>query len=152
MGHDTNWIDMDERRKRLSIHTNAPAKVIKFNEESLTADIELLFLVKYADGETEPYPIIEDVPVMGMRYRVRGTYTARVDGLIGVHGGVDGSGGLITPTQEIEYYPSLKPGDEVWVNFAERALDNWVGNTPFDPEYNRTHDIRDAVIVGLRLR
>ena len=41
--------------------------------------------------------------------------------------------------QHVEYVESLKVGDEVYLSFAERALDH-VGK--------RRHDLRDAVVIG----
>ncbi|MCY7919565.1 Gp138 family membrane-puncturing spike protein [Bacillus atrophaeus] len=56
----------------------------------------------------------------------------------------------------IEAVPVLKhaqadivPGGVVFVAFAERALDNLSGNKPFDPDSSRTHDMTDAVVMGV---
>lgn len=125
MGKDTNFFDMMEWRLKTKIHTSGPARVVSFNESTKTADIELLFLTKYADGDTEPQPIIEEVPVLGMRYKSSSSDSSEM------------------------FHPYLRSGDRVWVNFAERALDNMEGTIKFDPDYHRTHDIRDAVIVGI---
>lgn len=125
MAKDTNFFDMLERRIKLSLFVAGPARVVSFHSSTNTADIELLFLTKYADGDTEPQSIIEDVPILGMRY----------------------NSGL--SDDPVMFYPSLKSGDRVWVNFADRALDNMDGTNKFDPDYYRTHDTRDAVIVGI---
>ncbi|WP_026678221.1 Gp138 family membrane-puncturing spike protein [Fictibacillus gelatini] len=123
MAGDTNFFDLIERRIKLSLHTFAPARVIKFNEGKRTVDVELLFLSVDKNGDTDRYPLIEDAPVLGHRYKV--------DGIIKT------------------YSPVLQTGDVVFVAFAERALDNLNGGKPFDPEYRRTHDIRDAVVLGV---
>lgn len=64
-------------------------------------------------------------------------------------------------TGTIEEHPSIleapilkhvgivNPGDVVWVNFGDRALDNMSGNYSFDPGFTRLHSINDAVIVGI---
>ena len=125
MAKDTNFFDLLEWRLKSAIRVGSPARVVSFNSSTRTADIELLFLTKYADGDTESQPIIEDVPVIGMRYK-----------------------SSLSDSSEM-FYPSLQSGDRVWVNFADRALDNMDGINKFDPDYYRAHDIRDAVIVGI---
>ncbi|OAH53905.1 hypothetical protein AWH48_11595 [Domibacillus aminovorans] len=44
---------------------------------------------------------------------------------------------------------SIKKGSAVWLNFADRAIDNMVGAKSFDPEFSRRHERKDAVIVGV---
>jgi len=149
MANDTKFIDLLERRIKLSIRTQAPARVISFDEGKQTADVELLFLSVDTDGDTDKYPVLQDVPILGMRYKIYHPIPAQIDGLMGVHGGVDGSSATIHTKNEIEFKPFLKKNDVVFVEFAERALDNLNGATPFDPEFNRTHDQRDAVITGI---
>lgn len=127
MAKDTNFFDMMERRLKLGLHTSGPAKVIAFDEDNLTADIELLHMTKDGDGDLESYPLIMDAPVLGAKFKAK-----------------NANGDIV------EYIPFLEPGDQVYVCFAERAIDNWEGPNKFDPDYMRTHDIRDAVIVGVR--
>ena len=149
MANDTKFIDLLERRIKLSIRTQAPARVISFDEGKQTADVELLFLSVDTDGDADKYPVLQDVPILGMRYKISHPIPANIAGLTGAYGGVDGSNGIIHTKQEIEFKPFLKKNDVVFVEFAERALDHLNGTTPFDPEFNRTHDQRDAVITGI---
>lgn len=130
---------------KMSIHTFAPAKVLSFDEAKQEANIELLFMQVDRTGRTSKYPMIVGVPVLGMRYKVD-EYPATITGLT-KDGAVDGSAANITPKREIVYKPFLKPGDVVFVAFAERALDN-LQKKPFNPEFHRMFDVQDAVIIG----
>lgn len=56
---------------------------------------------------------------------------------------------LIQEAIVLKHVGDLKKDEVVFVSFAERSLDNLNGPKPFDPEYSRTHDIKDAVIVGV---
>lgn len=149
MGKDTRFFDAFERLIKLSIHTVAPARVITYNETKRTADVELLFLSVDKEGNREKYPLIIDAPVLGMRYKVPKAIKASITGLIPSQGSIDGSNTSVTLMEDVEFVPSLKKDDVVFVGFAERALDNLNGSKPFDPEYRRTHDIRDAVVLGV---
>ena len=111
------------RKIKLSIHTIAPARVLSFNESKRSADIELLFLSLSKDGTFKKQAPIEDVPVLGMRYKVDGNIN--------------------------DYIPHLKVDDVVFVGFAERALDNLEGPKVFDPEFRHMHSKKDAVILGV---
>lgn len=123
MGADTRFFDQLIRTIKLSIHTIAPARVLSFNESKQTADIELLFLSLDNDGDLTKQPPIEDVPVLGMRYKVNGSVN--------------------------QYTPYLKKNDVVFVGFAERALDNLEGPKVFDPEFSRMHSYSDAIVLGV---
>lgn len=122
MSTETNFYDGVIKGIKLSTNTFAPAKVIKFHEDSMEADIEILFLTRRKDGSFFQYPLVERAPVLGMRYK--------------------------TPTEEIMFTPSLKKDDLVFVAFAQRALDN-LQSKPFDPGTRRTHAIKDAVVLGV---
>jgi len=140
MAKDTKFLDAFARQIKLSIHTMAPAKVVRYHEEKQKADIQLLFMTVYADGTKEPYGLLEDVPVMFQRFKLNKgqPFSIKING--------------VTQTAQIEqdlvYTPFLRAGDIVLVGFAERALDN-LTNKPFDPEFHRTHDVQDAVILGV---
>ncbi|WP_406595181.1 Gp138 family membrane-puncturing spike protein [Bacillus velezensis] len=63
MSKATRFFDVFEKRIKLSIHTLAPARVVKYNAEKHTADLQLLFLMN--DGEyLHEYPLIEHAPVL----------------------------------------------------------------------------------------
>lgn len=140
MANDTKFLDAFARQIKLSIHTMAPAKVVKYNENKQRADIQLLFMTVYADGTKEPYRLLEDVPVMFQRFKLNKgqSFTAIINGV----------SQTVQVEQDLVYTPFLRAGDIVWVGFAERALDN-LTNKPFDPEFHRTHSVQDAVVLGV---
>lgn len=142
MAKDTKFLDAFARQIKLSIHTIAPAKVVRFKENERKADIQLLFMTVYADGTKEPYGMIEDVPVLYQRFKLNQgkSFTAKINGVTQT----------VQVEQDLVYTPFLRAGDIVLVGFAERALDN-LTNKPFDPEFHRTHDVQDAVILGVLL-
>lgn len=140
MAKDTKFLDAFARQIKLSIHTMAPAKVVKYDENKQRADIQLLFMTVYKDGTKEPYRLLEDVPVMFQRFKLNKgqPFQIKING--------------VTQTAQIEqeyvYTPFLHKGDIVLVGFAERALDN-LTNKPFDPEFHRTHSVQDAIVLGV---
>lgn len=140
MAKDTKFLDAFARQIKLSIHTIAPAKVVKYDENKQKADIQLLFMTVYADGTKEPYRLLEGVPVMFQRFKLNKgqSFSIKING--------------VTQTAQVEqdlvYAPFLRAGDIVVVGFAERALDN-LTNRPFDPEYHRTHSVQDAIVLGV---
>lgn len=148
MSAETKLFDNLIHLIKMQIHTFVPARVVSFNQTTQQANIEVLFMSRDKNGNTSTVPMIEDVPVLGMRYRAVGSHTAVVNGLQGVHGGVDGTAAVITPTQEIEYRPFLKSGDIVFCGISERSLDN-LQSAPFDPEARRMFNIRDCVVLGM---
>lgn len=64
MSNDTRFIDALAQRIRLSVHTFAPARVVRYHAGTKEADIELLFLTVNKDGASEKYPLIERAPVL----------------------------------------------------------------------------------------
>lgn len=142
MAKDTKFLDAFARQIKLSIHTMAPAKVVKYDENKQRADIQLLFMTVYADGTKEPYRLLENVPVIFQRFKINKgrPFTAIINGV----------SRTVQVEQDLVYTPFLRAGDIVLVGFAERALDN-LTNRPFDPEFHRTHDVQDAVVLGVLL-
>jgi hypothetical protein len=140
MAKGTKFLDTFARQIKLSIHTIAPAKVIRFKENERKADIQLLFMTVYAEGTKEPYGMIEDVPVLYQRFKLNQgqSFTATINGVTQT----------VQVEQDLVYTPFLRAGDIVLVGFAERALDN-LTNKPFDPEFHRTHDVQDAIVLGV---
>ena len=149
MAKDTKFIDLLEQRIKLSIHTTAPARVISYNESKRTADVELLFMSVDQDDNAEKYKVIEGVPVQGMRYKIPESFKAAISSLIPTEGSIDGSNASVKIDNAIEFTPFLKKDDVVVVSFAERALDNLNGIKTFDPEFHRTHDINDCIVLGV---
>jgi hypothetical protein len=140
MAKDTKFLDAFARQIKLSIHTFAPAKVVRFHENECKADIQLLFMTVYKDGTKEPYGLLEDVPVLFQRFKLNKgqSFTATINGVTQT----------VQVEQDLVYTPFLRPGDIVMVGFAERALDN-LTDRPFDPEFHRTHSVQDAVVLGV---
>lgn len=140
MAKDTTFLDAFAQQIKLSIHTIAPAKVVKYDENKQKADIQLLFMTVYKDGTKEPYRLLEDVPVMFQRFKLNKgqSFTAVINGV----------SKTVQIEQDLVYAPFLRAGDIVVVGFAERALDN-LTNRPFDPEYHRTHSVQDAIVLGV---
>lgn len=64
MANDTRFIDALSKRIRLSVHTFAPARVVRYYSGSKEADIELLFMSVDKSGATEKYPLVERAPVL----------------------------------------------------------------------------------------
>jgi hypothetical protein len=107
----------------LNLHTAMPCKVLSYNESSMRAKIQPLFMMKEVGESPEPLAPIEDVPVLFQRYKVDG----------------------ITKT----YTPVLNSGDVVLAVFCQRAMDDVLSGKVAYPSINRNHDIQDAVIVGV---
>lgn len=107
--------------KLLNLHTAMPCRVLSFSNGEAT--VQPLFL-KVTNGEQQQYNPIEGVPVLKQRYKINGGAP--------------------------QIYESVyQPGDKVFVVFSERALDHVLSGNIADPEFNRHHDLNDAVIVGL---
>ncbi len=112
------------------LHAGLPAKVVKFNGSKQTCDVQplLVRVILNEDQEEvqERYPQITSVPII---YPNGGGWS------------------LLFP---------LKPGNIVFLTFAERSLDRWLESDDgqeIDPEHTRKHDISDAVCVpGIRTR
>lgn len=58
----TKFLDKFAKQLKLSIHTFAPANVVRADLK--TADIQLLFKTKYTDGTSSITPMIKNVPVL----------------------------------------------------------------------------------------
>lgn len=121
MSKETEAISAVVRGIKVSLNTFAPARVVNFYEATQEADVEILFLTKNKQDELNRHPMIVRAPVQSMRYKVDGVVKS--------------------------YTPVLQKGDVVFVAFAQRSLDNFRA-TPFDPDDLRTHDIRDAIVLG----
>lgn len=148
MPKSTNAMGTIMQNIKMQIHTNAVASVVTYYEDTQEADIQPLFMMCSHGGELTKLAMINRVPVAGMRYKINHIIPSIITGLVGVHGGVDGGGAAIEIPGEIEFTPSLHPGDIVVVAFAERAMDN-LTTEPFDPDSTRTHHIQDAMITGI---
>lgn len=45
--------------------------------------------------------------------------------------------------------PDIKKGSTVFVSFAELSLENMIGNQIFKAESSDTHDLNDAIVIGV---
>jgi hypothetical protein len=54
---------------------------------------------------------------------------------------------MILRAPVLEHVGALLVGDVVFCGVSERALDN-LQRVPFDPEFSRTHDLKDCVVIG----
>jgi hypothetical protein len=125
----------------LNLHTAMPCKVLSYNESTRRAKIQPLFMMKEFGREPEVLSPVEDVPVLYQRFKVNNgepfpmkingtTQTAEID-------------------QELIFTPVIKAGDVVLAVFCQRAIDDVLTGKVAYPDTNRTHDIHDAVIVGV---
>lgn len=116
--------------RQAELHTGLPAVVTAFDPESQSATVQPLLVRIVLDEDEneveERMPAISNVPVL---YPSFGPW-------------------VITS--------SLRPGNIVFLQFAERAIDVWLEADPgteVDPKHSRMHDLSDAVCVpGLRPR
>lgn len=109
----------------LNINTCFPARVLSFSDGK--AMIQPLFKIKYYGQEPRTLPIIEGVPTLKQRYKVR-----RADAEY---------------TEEYELV--LRAGDVVLCVCAQRSLDDAMSGQPYYAGKSRILDIQDAVIVGV---
>jgi hypothetical protein len=64
MGKETRFFDAFEKRIKLSIHTFAPGRVVRYYSTTKEADIELLFMSADKNGVLAKYPLIQKAPVL----------------------------------------------------------------------------------------
>lgn len=108
-----------------NVHTSIPGKVVSYDAPTQTASVRLgvKFSRRGPDGERIPYEAapLADVPI-----------------LWGV-----GGGGAYSDTWPLER------GDEVWILFAERSVDEWImeGNDVAVPDSVRRFNLSDAVAI-----
>jgi hypothetical protein len=56
---------------------------------------------------------------------------------------------LIEDALVLKHVGDLAAGDVVVLLFADRALDEMNGSEKFDPDSTRSHDLTDAMIIGV---
>lgn len=153
MSEATHFFNNLVHRVSMNINTSMPCKVISFDEATITAKVQPLFMTKEVGREPEALKPIEGVPVLFQRYKVKNLEPISVTTDAGEHGQYTGSGAhmhnILTFKESVEMIPDLRPDDVVMVVFSQRALDNVLSGQVAYPGINRHHDIQDAVIVGL---
>jgi hypothetical protein len=65
-----------------------------------------------------------------------------------VKGGSTHNYPMIQKAPVLKHVGALAVNDVVFCGVSERALDN-LQRVPFNPEFSRTHDLRDCVVIGV---
>lgn len=158
------------------IHTCIPAKVVSYNQEANTCNVQPLY--QYANGQT--YPMLLNVPILKRRiiekhYRNfpnTGLTVTAVD-VEGVanhsHGFMNGTSGTVGTTdgagahthaasvtlnedeveEEIIYNLTLKVNDIVLCVILEKSSEFVNSGEVKEPLSKREYDLTDAVVVGI---
>lgn len=114
------------RQQLATVHTSMPGRVLRYDASTQLADIQITvqFSRRGADGERIPYTPapLPNVPILW------------------------GTGGDYSDTWPLE------PGDEVWVLFAERSIDEWLvtGHDVVTPSSVRRFSLSDAVALPVK--
>lgn len=119
-----------------------PCKVLSYNEGSRTAKIQPLFMVKEMNRAPEKLSVVNDVPVMFERVKIKNNTAISVSIPNSDHT-------QITFNEPVELEPSINVGDTVLVVFAQRSIDDAVEGNLVYPGASRLFDVHDAIIVGL---
>ncbi|TQR21792.1 Gp138 family membrane-puncturing spike protein [Psychrobacillus vulpis] len=126
----------------LSINTCMPCEVISYNEDSRTAKVQPLFMVKEVNRAPEKLSVLEDVPVLFERVKLKNNTAISISIPNSDHT-------QITFNEPVELVPSINSGDIVLAVFAQRSIDDAVDGKLVYPGASRLFDIHDAIIVGL---
>jgi len=105
--------------KLCDLHTAMPAEILEYDAEKQTAKVQPQFKRKFIDGSVESVPTISGVPVIMPR---------------------SGKSFISLP---------LKKGDQVFLIFAERSIENWKqSGGEVDPSTEpRKHSYSDAFAI-----
>lgn len=103
------------------MHTGLVCKVVAFNAERRTVDVDPVVKQRYTTGEREAIGVLPNIPV-----------------------GYPGGGGFALT------FPVAK-GDHVFVSFAERSIDEWLnkGGDEIEPRDLRRFSLSDGVAVAM---
>lgn len=115
----TSVLNQAIRNRLAELHTAMPAQVVSYEFSTQKAKVQPTIKRKYADGRSDKYPVINDVPVIFPR---------------------SGGASMTFP---------VKAGDTVLLIFTGRSIEQWLNNgggnvTPSD---NRMHNLNDAVAI-----
>lgn len=113
LSSESRFVENVIKNIMLQVHTNQPARVIKYFPDTKppSADIEYLFMARDKQGDLSKHAMVEAVPV-------------------------------------VRHVGPLVKGDVVWVEIAERAMDDFQ-KVPFDPGMRRMFNLNDGVITGV---
>ncbi|MEK5148760.1 Gp138 family membrane-puncturing spike protein [Psychrobacillus sp. FSL K6-4615] len=142
MSNSTEFYSNFKNQILLSINTCMPCKVLSYNEGSRTAKIQPLFMVKEMNRAPEKLSVVNDVPVMFERVKLKNNTAISVSIPNSDHT-------QITFNEPVELEPSINAGDTVLVVFAQRSIDDAVEGNLVYPGASRLFDVHDAIIVGL---
>jgi hypothetical protein len=103
------------------INTAMPGRIVSYDPATNRAVVQPSLPKMLADGTPLPAPTIAEVPVLWPAI-----------------------GGAV-------FTMPVRPGDEVWLQFSQRSLDQWLGGDDSAPNDPRSFDLSDAVAIpGLR--
>lgn len=106
------------RNRMAELQTAMPAQIISYDFKTQKAAVQPTINRRYADGRVEPYPVINNVPVIFPR-----------------------SGGASMT------FPVTR-GDTVLLVFSSRSIDTWTSRGgKVDQDDRRMHDINDAIAI-----
>lgn len=121
MGSTENLSDVIRQvvlNRQTELMTALPAEIVSYDFRTQKASVKPVINRKFADGKIQPYPIINNVPVIFTR---------------------SGGASMTFP---------VKTGDTVLLVFMARSIDTWVTNGgTVDQDDNRLHDLNDAVAI-----
>lgn len=106
------------RNRQAEMRVAMPAKVTSYDFRAQKAVVQPLINRRYADGRIEPYPVINNVPVIFPRC---------------------GGASFTFP---------VKVGDTVLLVFSDRSIESWSeSGGQVNPDDNRMHNINDAIAI-----
>jgi len=114
----TDLIGRAIRNRLAEVSTAMPAKVTAYDYRTQKASVQPVINRRYADGQIEPFPVINNVPVIFPR---------------------SGGASMTFP---------VKPDDTVLLIFAQRSIDSWIANGgTVNQDDNRMHSLNDAIAI-----
>lgn len=120
MGGDnlTDVLGRAIRNRMAELNTAMPAQIVSYDYRTQKAQVKPTVNRLFADGKTQAYPVINNVPVIFPR---------------------SGGASMTFP---------VKPGDTVLLIFASRSVDAWInqGGT-VDQNDTRMHSLNDAIAI-----
>lgn len=105
------------RNRQAEIKTSMPGTIVSYDYTSQKAQVKPTIKRLYADGRSDEYPVISNVPIMFQR---------------------SGGAGFTFPVKE---------GDSVLLVFAERSIDSYMDSGSPDQTDNRMHSLNDAIAI-----
>ncbi|GGA31033.1 Gp138 family membrane-puncturing spike protein [Psychrobacillus lasiicapitis] len=142
MSNSSEFYSNFKNQLLLSINTCMPCKVLAYNESNRTAKIQPLFMIKEINRAPEKLSVLEDVPVLFERVKIKNNTAISVTIPNSDHT-------QITFNESVELVPSINVGDIVLAVFAQRSLDDAIEGNVVYPGTSRLFAVHDAIIVGI---